>query len=166
MTLLRALACPSRIANGSSSSSTAHAARSPALYSHARGLRSDRSRAFSLWPASAASTSADLSALPVEVSEALLEPTFFTPISDALLSLSSNYVALIPLYTIAFRLLTTLPVTIWQRRRTRKFSEDIVPIIKLQQATTERRVREECRQRRASFEEYQKEFKKRVSPCD
>ncbi|GAA5913535.1 membrane insertase COX18 [Sporobolomyces salmoneus] len=139
-------------------------------------------RQFSLWPSSSSQTpdsptslpeSATTSPVPVKPSlsdflppASIPDPTFLEPLSTLFLSLppslSLSYAAFIPLFTLFYRSLTTLPVVLWQRRRTRRFVEHVVPRLKKEQAKLEWETRDECRGLGKSYEEYQKVFKQRA----
>lgn len=100
--------------------------------------------------------------------EALVhDPTFFEPISEVLLSippsLSMSYAIAIPLLTLLIRGTTTLPLTLWQRSKTRKFEEVVLPLIKRAQLVSEVEVRAECRKADKTYEEYLAAHKIRVS---
>lgn len=98
--------------------------------------------------------------------DSLPDPTFFEPLSNALLSmpssLSLSYLAFIPIATIIYRTLLTLPFNIWQRRRIARFANDVLPLVKKEQARIALETRADCRRAGKSYEEYQKEFQKRV----
>ncbi|GAA5913795.1 hypothetical protein JCM6882_007701 [Rhodosporidiobolus microsporus] len=136
-------------------------------------------RAFSLWPSSSSSSSpapvadAALSSPPVKPTlsdlfspTALPDPTFFEPLSAIFLSLPPtlhlSYAAFIPLFTILYRSTTTLPITLWQRRRTRRFAEEVLPLVRKEQGRIALETRDECRRAGKSFEEYQKVFEKKA----
>lgn len=131
-------------------------------------------RNFSLWPSAPVPPPLDASAsspTPPSLSElslplALPPPTFFEPASSLMLSLppalSLSYTLFIPLITLFIRTTTTLPLTIWQRARTRKFAEVVMPLIRASQTKTSLIVRDECRRAGKTFEEYQEAYKKRV----
>lgn len=95
------------------------------------------------------------------------EPTLFEPISTTLLSippsLALSYAVGIPLLTLLIRTTTTLPLTLWQRSRTRKFEEVVMPLIQRAQVISEIEVRAECRKANKTYEEYQAIHKIRVS---
>jgi len=135
-------------------------------------------RHFSLWPSSSNSTTPSpeltTSLPPAKPSlsdflppATIPDPTFLEPLSTVFLSLpptfSLSYATLIPLFTLFYRSLTTLPVVLWQRRRTRRFAELVIPKLKKQQGELALKTRDECRRLGKSYEEYQKVFQKRVS---
>lgn len=95
------------------------------------------------------------------------DPTLLEPLSTVFLSLppslSLSYATFIPLFTIFYRTLTTLPVVLWQRKRTRRFTELVSPRLKRQQMELALKTRDECRRLGKSYQEYQTIFKKRVS---
>lgn len=139
-------------------------------------------RQFSLWPSSDPSSESPSSSdvlppstfspptkpslsdfLPPAV---VPDPTYLEPLSTIFLSLpptlSLSYAAFIPLFTILYRTATTLPVVLWQRRRTRRFAELVIPRLKKEQGELALKTRDECRRLGKSYEEYQKVFQKRV----
>ncbi|KAM0789979.1 hypothetical protein ACM66B_005311 [Microbotryomycetes sp. NB124-2] len=93
-------------------------------------------------------------------------PTFFEPASTVLLSLPPSlhlsYALFIPLWTLLLRSSTTLPLTLWQRARTRRFAEKVLPLIRQAQHRISLQTRDECRRAGKSYEDYQKEFLKRA----
>lgn len=95
------------------------------------------------------------------------ETSLFEPISSTLLSippsLALSYAIGIPLLTLFIRTTTTLPLTLWQRSRTRKFEEVVMPLIQRAQVISEIEVRAECRKANKTYEEYQAIHKIRVS---
>lgn len=136
------------------------------------------SRSFSLSPSKLAPSSTLDSALPPTPTPSpplllhsappdLLHSTFFEPASNILLALPPtlglSYAAFIPIATIAIRLCTTLPITLWQRRRTRRLVEKVMPLVREGQRKLSLECRDECRRKGMSFEQYQEVFKKRVS---
>ncbi|GAA5841317.1 hypothetical protein JCM11251_001623 [Rhodosporidiobolus azoricus] len=154
---------------------------SPTAYSPT--LPRPSARAFSLWPSSSSSsTTAPPSALPDAASPpspplkptlsdlfsptSLPDPTFFEPASSLFLSLPPalhlSYAAFIPLFTLFYRSTTTLPITLWQRRRTRKFTEVVLPLVRKEQGRIALETRDECRRAGKSYEEYQKVFEKKA----
>ncbi|GAA5966507.1 hypothetical protein JCM3765_007593 [Sporobolomyces pararoseus] len=94
------------------------------------------------------------------------DPTLLEPLSTLFLSLppslSLSYATFIPLLTIFYRSLTTLPVVLWQRKRTRRFTELVIPRLKKQQMELALKTRDECRRLGKSYQEYQTTFKKRA----
>ncbi|GAA5856153.1 hypothetical protein JCM8547_003006 [Rhodosporidiobolus lusitaniae] len=96
----------------------------------------------------------------------LPDPTFFEPLSALFLSLppavSLSYATSIPLFTLLYRSTTTLPITLWQRRRTRRFAEVVMPLLKKEQGRIALETRDECRRAGKSYEEYQEVFKKKA----
>lgn len=94
-------------------------------------------------------------------------PTLFEPLSSLFLSISPilglSYALCIPLFSLALRLTTSLPLALWQRRRTQRFAENVVPKIKLAQEIAANEVRDQSRRAGKSYQEYQEAFKKRVS---
>lgn len=92
--------------------------------------------------------------------------TFFQPLSALLLSfppaIGLSYAVFLPLFTFGLRGVFTLPLMLWQRERTRKFADVVVPEIRKAQEKARFDVRAECRRAGKSFEEYQVAFKKRV----
>ncbi|BGP09610.1 Cytochrome c oxidase assembly protein COX18, mitochondrial [Rhodotorula toruloides] len=98
--------------------------------------------------------------------DSLPDPTFFEPLSDALLSipssLSLSYLAFIPIATILYRAALTLPFNVWQRRRIARFANDVLPLVKKEQARIALETRSDCRRAGKSYEEYLKEFQKRA----
>jgi inner membrane protein COX18 len=136
------------------------------------------SRAFSLWPSSTPQPSASEPPVSLPPNPApplllhnpppdILNPTFFEPASNILLalppSLGLSYAAFIPVATIVVRLCTTLPITLWQRRRTRRLVDVVMPLVREGQRKLSYECRDECRRKGMSFEQYQDVFKKRVS---
>ena len=137
------------------------------------------SRSFSLWPTSTTSSSTILPPTPSPSPAPplllhsgsplpdLLNPTFFEPASNVLLALPPlaqlSYAAFIPAATIFVRLCTTLPVTLWQRQRTRRLVDFVMPLVRDGQRKLSFECRDECRRKGMSFEQYQQVFKKRVS---
>lgn len=140
-------------------------------------------RSFSLWPSSSSSPSSS-STPPSPSDELPLDPikpslsdflppasvpasTYLEPLSTLFLSLppslSLSYATFIPLFTLLYRSSTTLPVVLWQRRRTRRFTEKVIPLLKKEQGQLALTTRDECRRLGKSFEEYQKVFQTRVS---
>ncbi|KAK4051772.1 hypothetical protein OIO90_004596 [Microbotryomycetes sp. JL221] len=93
-------------------------------------------------------------------------PTFFEPAATVLLSLPPtlhlSYALFIPLWTLLIRSTTTLPLTLWQRSRTKRFQDKVMPLIRQAQARISFETRDECRRAGKSYEEYQKEFQKRA----
>lgn len=132
-------------------------------------------RSFSFWPTSTSSTQSTTPlppnpAPPLLLHSApstILNPTLFEPASNILLavppSLGLSYAAFIPIATIVIRLCTTLPITLWQRQRTRRLVEVVMPLVRDGQRKLSFECRDECRRKGMSFEEYQDVFKKRVS---
>ncbi|GAA6038133.1 hypothetical protein JCM8097_007563 [Rhodosporidiobolus ruineniae] len=136
------------------------------------------SRAFSLWPTSSASPAPSPEAPPLPPAPvkptltdlfgptSLPDPTFFEPLSAVFLSLppslSLSYATFIPLFTLFYRSTTTLPVTLWQRRRTRRFTDVVLPLVKREQGRIALETRDECRRAGKSYEEYQQVFQKRA----
>lgn len=132
-------------------------------------------RAFSLWP-SAPSTEPEsaqdtVDPPPPTMSElstplSLPDPTFWEPASTALLSLPPalgvSYALFIPLLTLVIRGSLTLPLTLWQRARTRRFANVVMPLLRREQTKISFETRDECRRAGKSFEEYQETYKKRV----
>ncbi|GAA6063423.1 hypothetical protein JCM10212_002092 [Sporobolomyces blumeae] len=92
--------------------------------------------------------------------------TYLEPLSTVYLSLppllSLSYAAFIPLFTLLYRSSTTLPVVWWQRRRTRRYAQVVVPEIKVEQRKIALETRDECRRAGKSFEEYQEVFATRA----
>ncbi|GAA5871440.1 hypothetical protein JCM1840_002895 [Sporobolomyces johnsonii] len=120
-------------------------------------------RDFSLWPSSPEPQPAP----PVKPSLADFVPpaalpaaTYLEPLTTVFLSLppalSLSYAAFIPLFTVFYRSITTTPITLWQRRRTRKFAEVVMPEVRSAQARIALETRDECRRAGKSYEEYQK----------
>lgn len=97
----------------------------------------------------------------------LPDPTFFEPASAVLLSLPPSlgisYALFIPLLTLVIRGTFTLPLTLWQRARTRRFADVVMPLLRREQSRISFETRAECRRAGKSFEEYQETYKKRVS---
>lgn len=131
-------------------------------------------RSFSLWPTSTPAAPAP-EAAPVKPSlmdlsapTSLPDPTLFEPLSAAFLSLppslSLSYAAFIPLFTLFYRSTTTLPIVMWQRRRTRRFADLVMPLLRREQGRLALETRDECRRAGKTFEEYQAVFKKKVRP--
>ena len=144
-------------------------------------------RAFSLWPTTDVNLTATTNTDEATLSSSLLDspapykptmadlsmptslpdPTFFEPASAVLLSLAPtlgiSYALLIPLLTLAIRGSLTLPLTLWQRARTRKFADVVMPLLRKEQTRISFETRNECRRAGKSFEEYQEVYKKRVS---
>jgi len=132
-------------------------------------------RALSLWPLSTppSPTPDEPPAPPGKPSLAdlstpasLPDPTFLEPLSAAFLSLppslSLSYAAFIPLFTLFYRSTTTLPIVLWQRRRTRRFADVVMPLLRREQGRLALETRDECRRAGKSYEEYQEVFKKKV----
>ncbi|GEM10050.1 hypothetical protein Rt10032_c10g4067 [Rhodotorula toruloides] len=98
--------------------------------------------------------------------DSLPDPTFFEPLSNALLSvpssLSLSYLAFIPIATIIYRAVLTLPFNIWQRRQIARFTNDVLPLVKKEQARIALETRADCRRAGKSYEEYLQEFQKRA----
>ncbi|GAA5978310.1 hypothetical protein JCM11641_004650 [Rhodosporidiobolus odoratus] len=96
----------------------------------------------------------------------LPDPTFFEPLSAVFLALpptlSLSYAAFVPLFTLFYRSATTLPITLWQRRRTKRFAEVVMPLVRRKQAEIALQTRDECRRAGKTYEEYQKVFKKKA----
>lgn len=153
----------------------------PQLASGARILgpsqaQAPSSRSFSLWP-SAKETLIEPTPAPAPAASpplllhsappAVLDATYLEPLSNVLLSLPPSlglsYAAFIPIATILLRTTTTLPITLWQRRRTRRLVDEVMPLVRDAQARLSLTTRDECRRAGKSFEEYQAIFKKRVS---
>lgn len=95
-----------------------------------------------------------------------LAPTLLQPLSTYLVelppALALSYAVFIPLATLALRTSLTLPTTLWQRARTRKFAEVVMPEIRIAQERARFDVRRECRAAGLDYEQYQVAFKKRV----
>ncbi|KAL8292915.1 hypothetical protein RQP46_000609 [Phenoliferia psychrophenolica] len=93
-------------------------------------------------------------------------PTLLEPLSAALLalppSLGLSYALFLPLATILLRTTTTLPIMLWQRKRTRKFAEVVMPLIRQAQQTASLEVRDESRRKGKSYEEYLSAFTART----
>ncbi|ORY83517.1 hypothetical protein BCR35DRAFT_331167 [Leucosporidium creatinivorum] len=133
-----------------------------------------QARSFSLWPSAPtpeASSSASPTLTPPSLTELtaplhLPSPTFFDSASTILLSLPPSlglsYVAFIPLVTLLIRGGSTLPLTLWQRKRTRRYQEKVLPEIRKRQEILALEVRDSCRRAGKSFEEYKKEYAKRA----
>lgn len=134
-------------------------------------------RTFSLWPSApspppAAQTEATQLTPPslTDLTAPLHLPTatFFEPASTLLLSIPSvlpislSFAALIPIITLFIRGTTTLPLTRWQRARTRRYEERVMPEVRQQQEKVRWEVRDQCRRAGKSFEEYQKAYAKAV----
>lgn len=132
-------------------------------------------RSFSLWPGAKSDDAATAAAPATPVKPSLLDlvaptslpdPTFFEPVSAVFLSLppalSLSYAAFIPLFTLFYRSTTTLPVVLWQRKRTRKFTDVVLPLLRREQGRIALETRDECRRAGKSYEEYQKVFQKKV----
>ncbi|GAA6025553.1 hypothetical protein JCM11491_000053 [Sporobolomyces phaffii] len=87
------------------------------------------------------------------------DPTFLEPLSAAFLSLppawAVSYAAAIPLLTVVYRTCTTLPVVLWQRRRTHRFATLVLPRLRRDQARLALETRDECRRAGKSYPEYQ-----------
>ncbi|GAA5893066.1 hypothetical protein JCM5296_003063 [Sporobolomyces johnsonii] len=126
-------------------------------------------RDFSLWPSSPEPQPPP----PVKPSLADFVPpaalpasTYLEPLTTVFLSLppalSLSYAAFIPLFTVFYRSITTIPITLWQRRRTRKFAEVVMPEVRSAQARIALETRDECRRAGKSYEEYQKIFQKKA----
>lgn len=92
--------------------------------------------------------------------------TFFQPLSSILLSsppsIGLSYAMFLPLFTLGLRGALTLPLMLWQRGRTRKFADVVMPEIRKAQEKARFDVRAECRRAGKSFEQYQEAFKIRV----
>lgn len=61
-----------------------------------------------------------------------------------------------------------MPLTLWQRKRTRRYQEKVLPEIRKRQEILALEVRDSCRRAGKSFDEYKKEYAKRVRlsfPC-
>lgn len=132
-------------------------------------------RSLSLWPSAPttpppaiAEASAPIPPTWTELTAPLTlpAPTFFEPASTLLLAvppaLGLSYVAFIPLMTLLIRGGSTLPLTLWQRARTQRYQEVVLPAVKKEQARVALETRNECRREGKSYEEYQKVFAKRV----
>ncbi|GAA5911928.1 hypothetical protein JCM8208_002859 [Rhodotorula glutinis] len=132
-------------------------------------------RSFSLWPASTRPPVPDDAPATAPVKPALLDlsaptslpdPTVFEPLSAAFLSLpptlSLSYAAFIPLFTLFYRSTTTLPIVMWQRRRTRRFADVVMPLLRREQGRLALETRDECRRAGKTYEEYQAVFKKKA----
>ncbi|GAA6009681.1 membrane insertase COX18 [Rhodotorula paludigena] len=130
---------------------------------------------FSLWPGTKSADAATATAPATPVKPSLLDlvaptslpdPTFFEPVSAVFLSLppslSLSYAAFIPLFTLFYRSTTTLPVVLWQRKRTRKFTDVVLPLLRREQGRIALETRDECRRAGKSYEEYQKVFQKKA----
>lgn len=98
-------------------------------------------------------------------------PTLFAPLSSAFLELSATLLPssssasmalAVPVFTLVLRALTGTPTLLWQRRRTRFFSQHVLPKIRQAQEELRYTIRAECRKRGASYEEYMAEYKKQV----
>ncbi|KAK4047620.1 hypothetical protein OIV83_005278 [Microbotryomycetes sp. JL201] len=139
-----------------------------------RPFNVQHARLLSLW-SSAAPTSEPSTPVPPVRPPSIAEmttplslppPTFFEPASTVLLSLPPSlhlsYALFIPLWTLLLRSSTTLPLTLWQRARTRKFADKVLPLIRQAQHRISLQTRDECRRAAKSYEEYQKEFQKRA----
>ncbi|GAA5963274.1 hypothetical protein JCM21900_000316 [Sporobolomyces salmonicolor] len=127
-------------------------------------------REFSLWPSPSSEPQPPPPIKP-SLSDLLPPPTlppstFIEPLSTVFLSLppalSLSYAAFIPLFTVFYRSVVTLPVMTWQRRRTRTFAEVVMPEVRKAQARIALETRDECRRAGKSYEEYQKAFQKRA----
>ncbi|BGP41634.1 Cytochrome c oxidase assembly protein cox18, mitochondrial [Rhodotorula kratochvilovae] len=131
-------------------------------------------RSFSLWPSSTAPADAPAEpAAPVKASlmdlsapASLPDPTFLEPLSGVFLSLppalSLSYAAFIPLFTLFYRSTTTLPIVLWQRKRTRRFADVVMPLLRREQGRLALETRNKCRREGKSYEEYQALFKKKA----
>ncbi|GAA5826415.1 hypothetical protein JCM3770_004697 [Rhodotorula araucariae] len=88
------------------------------------------------------------------------------PLSGVFLSLppalSLSYAAFIPLFTLLYRSTTTLPIVLWQRRRTRRFADVVMPLLRKEQGRIALETRDECRRAAKSYDEYQAVFKKKA----
>lgn len=120
-----------------------------------------------LEPVASGSTPEALS-VPNEIFLSLLHhPSFFEQASNTMLSLppvlSFSYAAALPIGTFLVRISSTLPLMLWQRKRTRRFAEKVMPLIRRAQSVAALEVRAECRKEGKSYEEYQAAYKKRVS---
>ncbi|KAM0754053.1 hypothetical protein T439DRAFT_378147 [Meredithblackwellia eburnea MCA 4105] len=137
-------------------------------------------RSFSLWPTAAPSPTLSSPSVPVEAPPepdtmqqsvasqiTTIEPTFFEPFSQAFLSLPPalgiSYALLIPFATIIVRTTTTLPISLWQRARTRYFANTVMPLVRNAQTVARYQVRDECRRANKSYEEYEKAFKAKAT---
>lgn len=95
-------------------------------------------------------------------------PAFWEPFSSAILTapphLALSYALALPIFTLLLRASTTLPITMWQRGRTRRFEMIVMPKIREAQVIAEFELRSQCRRAGKSFDEYKAAYKKRVRP--
>lgn len=134
-------------------------------------------RSLSLWPTTTAppppptpeptfdvsttlATSPDLSPILTQTSSVL------EPLSAALLSLPPalglSYALFLPVATFLLRSTTTLPIIMWQRARTRKFAEVVMPEIRKAQQAASLQVRDGSRRAGKSYDEYHVAFTAKV----
>lgn len=72
------------------------------------------------------------------------------------------YAISIVLLTVTLRSIVTLPVTLWQRKRTKRMVDHVVPQWQDLKSTLPQMVAKRCRREKKSYEEYEKELKREV----
>jgi inner membrane protein COX18 len=96
--------------------------------------------------------------------------TLFEPLSTLFLSfppfLGLSYALCIPLFSLSLRLATSVPIQLWQRKRTQRFAEIVVPQTKIAQELAASELRDASRRAGKSYEEYQIAFRARVSSIE
>ncbi|GAA5942772.1 membrane insertase COX18 [Sporobolomyces koalae] len=136
--------------------------RSP-LHSVRRLVVTQPRRAFSAAVPRRAPLGPDSAQVPLD---AALEPTLLEPLSSVFLAvppaLAVSYAVFIPLVTVLYRSVTTLPVVLWQRRRTRRFLDLVLPRLRPRQQQIALLTRDECRRANRSYPEYLKLYKQRA----
>lgn len=81
------------------------------------------------------------------------------------LHLSGPYAHALSIFVLAFAVRTavTLPITLWQRNKTRKLTENVLPEWEVMKQQIPLAVRARCRRAGLSYERFQVEVQKEVS---